>query len=363
MPFFRAEFSNAFGLMSLEDPNIAGGAEPAGGSFFSDPAQAHNRDRPGSGSTRTSTTSSMVQSRGRPHTISNSNTNAANMDTPMPMKRILLQFSGAAQLSTLLREGDTKELREFWRAYMLTPSSDAGGGESGRNSNKPTPLAAGGYRKRVASLPSSKPPIVERDMGGMGMIYGGGEVYPMRHGGGAAVQHHGNDHREDLRSYEAAVMARKAPTTLNLRPRMARGRGDNASVRSCSFLVFYFFFSRFSSMLLQHGTASAQKPHSSSFANPPFGGPNDALHVPANIKHEGSTSPSLLSSSSRSLSCVVKDASDATDSMRPSFKRLPLQTLGPNNAKRAFLGRGTGASSALGGYGYGWFRGQRGGRP
>jgi hypothetical protein len=144
----------------------------------------------------------------RPHTTSNSNTNTAGMDTPMPMKRTSggqLQFSGAAQLSTPSREGDTKELREFWGAYMHTPLSDAGGGESGRDSNRPTPLAAGGYRKRVASLPSSKTPIVERDIEDMGMMYGGGEVYPMRaalhDAGGTAVQHHGNDHREDLRSY------------------------------------------------------------------------------------------------------------------------------------------------------------------
>jgi hypothetical protein len=41
--------------------------------------------------------------------------------------------------------------------------------------------------------------------------------------------------------------------------------------------------------------------------------------------------------------------------MRPSFKRLPSQTLGPNNAKRAFLGRGVGASSTLGGMGMGGF--------
>jgi len=42
------------------------------------------------------------------------------------------------------------------------------------------------------------------------------------------------------------------------------------------------------------------------------------------------------------------------DSFRPSFKRLPSQTLGPSNAKRAFFGRGQGqelrdGSSAFGG--------------
>jgi len=146
------------------------------------------------------------------------------------------------------------------------------------------------------------------------MMYGAGVVVSrvwcipcgMVHRGGAAVQHHGNDRRGDLRSYEAAVMTRKAPMALNLKPKMARGRGDNASVRSCSFLVFLSFF-RFSSMLLQHGTASAQKPHSSSLANPPLGGPNDALHVPANIEHVGSLSPSVPSSLSRSSSCVVEE--------------------------------------------------------
>jgi hypothetical protein len=254
--------------MSLDDPNVGGGIEPDGEAFFSDPAQAHNRDPAGSGSTRTTTTttsSSSIESRGRPHTTSdtNANTNAADMDTPMPMKRTsggLLHFSSAAPLSTPSREGEAKELREFWRAYMHTPLSDSGGGESGKDSSKGTPLAAsgggaGGYRKRVASLPSSKTPIVERDMGDMGMMYGGGEqslVYPGLGGmrAGAGVQHHGNDHREDLRSYEAAVMARKAPTTLNLKPRMARGRGGDANV--CSYLFFHInllSFFRFSSML------------------------------------------------------------------------------------------------------------------
>ena len=40
------------------------------------------------------------------------------------------------------------------------------------------------------------------------------------------------DNPEDVRSYEAAVMARKAPTTLNLkvkRPMKGRGRGGTTS--------------------------------------------------------------------------------------------------------------------------------------
>lgn len=237
---------------------MGGGVEPNGEAYFSDPAQAHNRDRAGSGSTRP-TTSSSVESRPRLHehstssaTVTSSGANA-NMDTPMPMKRGssgLLHFYTTPQISTPSREGEAKELREFWKAYMHTPLSDTGG-----DSTKGTPLAAagsgGGYRKRVASMPTSKTPIVERDMGDMGMMYGpgggGGEqslIYPMRaglHGPGAAGQQHGNTQREDLRSYEAAVMARKAPTTLNLKPRMVKGRGGHVNVRSHSFLAFRFF--------------------------------------------------------------------------------------------------------------------------
>jgi hypothetical protein len=172
IPSPRAEFNNACGLMSLDDPNMGGGVEPDGEAFSSDPAQV----------------------------------------------------------------------------------SDAGDGESGKDSSKATPLAASGYEKRVASFPSSKTPIVEREIGDMGMMYGGGGggeqnlAYPVRaalHGAGAAVQQHGNDDREDLR--EAAVMGRKAPTTLNLRPRMARGRGDDANVRSCSFLISRIPFLSFDS--------------------------------------------------------------------------------------------------------------------
>ena len=124
---------------------------------------------------------------------------------------------------------------------MHTPLSDSGGGEF--VGGKATPLAAGGgYRKRVTSLPSSKTPIVERELGDM--MYGGeqGLVYPAL-GAIRAGQHHGPTQREDLRSYEAAVMARKAPTTLNLNPRMVKGRGgDHVNVRYFSSFSFIFIF-------------------------------------------------------------------------------------------------------------------------
>jgi len=219
--------------MSLDHSDLGGQVGLDKDPFFANWEQAYNRDRMGSGATRTTT--STVEPRGRSDTTSNPNThaNAAEMDIPMPMKRIstgLLQFSSPAQILTPSQDVDTKELRDFRRAYMHTPFSDTGGGEFGKYSSKGTPLAAGGHRKRVASLLGSKMPIVERDMG---MMYGGSD---------ATVQHHGNDHREDLRSYEAAVMSRKASTMLNLRPRMAREGSGDANVRS-SYSLFLFFLS------------------------------------------------------------------------------------------------------------------------
>jgi hypothetical protein len=112
--------------------------------------------------------------------------------------------------------------------------------------------------------------------------------------------------------------------------------------------VFLFFLSILISMLFQNGTALTEnssllllrffprKP------NLPFVGWNLHNTLPAHVRttHESATSPSMPSSSSHSSSCVVEDASDTTDSLRPSFKRLPSRTLGPSNAKRVFLGRG-----------------------
>ena len=122
---------------------------------------------------------------------------------------------------------------------MHTPLSDTVDGEFGKDSSKKTPLAADGHRKRVASFLGSKMPIVERELGNMAMVYGGGD---------ATVQRHGNDHREDLRSFEAAVMARKRPTTLAAkRPRMARGRSGGVNVCSCSLLILRIPFLSFDS--------------------------------------------------------------------------------------------------------------------
>ncbi len=104
---------------------------------------------------------------------------------------------------TPAREADTRELRDFWKQYMRTPLT-------GPEGMAPTPGVSGvpGSRKRVASLPSAKTPVVERQS-----LYA--PPAPPLAGASRTAVHAG----EDLRSYEAAVMARKAPVTLNLQAR------------------------------------------------------------------------------------------------------------------------------------------------
>jgi len=156
---------------------------------------------------------------------------------------------------------------------------------------------------------------------------------------------------EDLRSYEAAVMARKAPTMLNLqvrRPMKTKGnppgsnhpgRGDTRSE------------SNQSSPLMSYGSrpgsnASSGKGSSTSSTLANAFGTKGNQHQPpptsappsrVTFAKEESESPSL---SSRDSSVDLDGNSGASDgeSMRPSFKRLPSQTLGPTNSKRAFLG-------------------------
>ena len=115
----RPEFSSAFGLLSLDDPNVLAGIATDGTPFFDDPNQAHNQAR-NTTSDSTTTTSDVVQLGG--------GNGLADMDTPMPMK----QDSGQLQSPSLeegqkipvsatgagienSRERDSKELKEFWK--------------------------------------------------------------------------------------------------------------------------------------------------------------------------------------------------------------------------------------------------------
>lgn len=226
--------------------------------------------------------------------------------TPMPPKE-----GRGAPLRTpgLNRDVETRELRDFWKQYInQTPGEH------------PPPLAThglgllsplGGRRQRVNSLPSAKTPTA--DLAGF--------MNGPRNGGvaqqGAARTLHGN--ADDLRSYEAAVLARKAPT-LNLIPRKGvRGNASSASPPS-------FPLSMPGGNSPHKGNYTLSRPSSS--ASSTTSSLAYALDRPARASFAVPQNPHSHS----------RDSSDGEPSSdRPSFKRLPSQTLGPPNAKRAAL--------------------------
>jgi len=213
-----------------------------------------------------------------------------------------------------------KELKEMWKQYLKTPLS----GQPLAHDQHPagSPKRERGL-SRVASLPSVKTPAATSS---------GGD--PMRGANGGQHQHqqpqqqiangaintqygaysrHPN-HTDDLRSYEQAVLARRAPLTLHLAPRR---RGNTTST----------------------GPPSAQlPPHSATSAT--------ALPPPTAVTGKGSrASPAGSGSGSdRSMSDRASSTRGSPtgsggsvgyeDASRPAFKRLPSQTLGPEYIKR-----------------------------
>ena len=402
--------------MSLDDPNVIAGIATDGTPFFDDPNQAHNQAR---GTTSGSTATSDL-----------GGNSVADVDTPMPMKRgsgqlqslegsqkFPISAAGTGVESTPSREKDSKELKEFWKQYMRIPlsgsdilssmSGSEGATPSG-NGSKPTSSSGPGpgYRRpRVASLPAVKTPIVERDRDHMDGTYmnsshpststlnagtGGGQgatvgaTYLRRTTREPAEMgmnmDTGLDNSEDLRSYEAAVMARKAPTTLNLkvrRPIRGRGRGggggtsgkmkdegsasassgnsphamgsgDNTDCSSTSSLANAFGTGRLGSSHSRDQTVVSvpsrlPPPKSSAAATHPFAGKfkkeessSPSLSSPASSSAEGDDNQSDLGSMDVAASSLM----DNSNMGRPSFKRLPSQTLGPDNSKRPFYGFG-----------------------
>src|ERR1700722_4530090 len=189
--------------MSLDDPNVIAGISTDGVPFFSDVAmmniQHHNHNT-------NSTSSSTAED--------------PNV-TPMPSKHSHPHGGGGhvstdpspAPSSSSMRDAEMKELRDFWRDYMRTPLSGPGTAMMTMTNNNPhhhtptTSRSSSSRRTRVASLPSvNTPPAV---------------LYPgAGHSGTSSIRNTEND---DLRSYEAAVLARKPLTNLSLAlPRRGR---------------------------------------------------------------------------------------------------------------------------------------------
>ena len=396
-------------MLSLDDPNVMAGIATDGTPFFDDPNQAHNQPNRNTTTSGSTVDTDAVQLAG------------GDLNTPVPMKRgsgILslepqrfpmstLTSSAAAPAGEIVsppqRERDSKELKEFWKQYMRMPSSGSGilssvsGGSEGvtpigigsktANSSGPGP----GYRRpRVTSMPTVKTLIMERDSFGYPMM-----IYPNQPLSTFNNTHVGDDEPagarrlsqemvgmgddEDLRSYEAAVMARKAPTVLNLKvKRPMKGRGGRGGGGGGGKPTDEASPSSGNSPHLPGGTAGgggdttlSHSSSSSSLANafgrhsrdhtilsggvPPFGRLSFMKnHRMDSVKKEESSSPSVsppASSFSADLEPEGEDSMGPSDmeltgsnnnnnnhASRPSFKRLPSQTLGPDNQKRPFYG-------------------------
>jgi hypothetical protein len=211
-----------------------------------------------------------------------------------------------------------KELKEMWKQYMKTPFS----GQPLTHEHHPagSPKRERGL-SRVASLPSVKTPSAAtngwgdpmRGMNGSqpqqqqqqqqqpngtnGTQYGGNAVYSRVH-----------NHTDDLRSYEQAVLARRAPLTLHLAPRR---RGNTTST----------------------GPAATHLPPPATSATAPSKGNR------ASPAGSGSGSDRSMSGCSSRGSPISSGGSQgAEDASRPTFKRLPSQTLGPEYTKRPATG-------------------------
>lgn len=343
--------------MSLDDPAVIAGLAVDAQPFFDDPSQAHNRQE------------STDPERNHDGLLTTDV--GLDMDTPMPLKRdaphiqpisqrpatssgvldtsSTVDFGtsfGIGNLPTPSKDADTRELREFWRQYMRTPLSgpqDATGNVSMTNTKNSSPALR---RPRVASLPSAKTPMVERDNMYAGFGYHQPDQTSREHA--APVQQGPTSSlrttlhsKEDLSSYEAAVMARKAPT-LNLqlrRPAKAKsvastnqqiqGQSSRSEARSCNFNPQMGNGSR--------PPSSSSVARSSTLANAFGEHGNSTVPLASSKSKEGTVSPSL--SSSRDVSLDVRPASASSDAeLRPPFKRLASQTIGPENSKRTFFG-------------------------
>ncbi|KAL4062189.1 hypothetical protein J3A83DRAFT_4039373, partial [Scleroderma citrinum] len=178
-------FSNAFGLMTIEDPNAIAHLPPDGVPFFSN-----------------------ITMGGIPPHSPNA--------TPMPARQssqsqqVAHYRDRGVSLSALPTPG--AELRDVWKACIRTPLC-----VPGPQLQMPTSPFGQRRRARVSSLPSVTP-TAER-------------AYPLFHGMGVGQADgsrgsHGNF--DDLRSYEAAVNARSASLNLNLVPRR-RGTRPSAT--------------------------------------------------------------------------------------------------------------------------------------
>lgn len=289
--------SSAFGLMSIDDPNVIAGLQADGPQFFSNAAM------------------------NMPPT---QDPNA----TPIPKTlrdRASQMVSASLPTPGLAREAETRELRDIWKQYIHTPFTGSGSAVLDTAALLPPgsrlPTSPNGSRRaRVNSLPSSKTPTSEFAE----YVNGQQDISSSTRGNSfLRTTLHGNS--DDLRSYEAAVLARKAPI-LNF-PKKSRGSTSSASPPNPpSRGIDAAGAVNGGNYALSRPSSSSSGSSSLAFALDQGGLPGSFPRVQVNMAPPHGAFSSQESSSSEELS-----------SDRPSFKRLPSQTLEPANNKRAFL--------------------------
>ncbi|PCH42706.1 hypothetical protein WOLCODRAFT_89967 [Wolfiporia cocos MD-104 SS10] len=346
-------FSSAFGLMSLDDPNILAGLSSDSAPFFSN--------------------------------IPSSNSGSVSgMNLPTPTQDLI------AALKTGKSDADSKEMRDFWKMYVRTPLSGPGsanglalatptGPGHMLGAGRPSPTRR---HSRVASLPSMKTPPIHADVNlnafpsinRFTLSMNDNSRNQHRRADPSREQRGNNDTNtnafssirttlhdgEDLKSYEQAVLARKAPMNLNLVPKR-RGTmpasitapsvihqqdSDTHASKSVSPVAPHLpppppppYMSNKIPDLLNRPSSTAS--NSSSLAHA-FGAqehagqPQQRSRPPSQSGYEAMRPPSVASSTA--VGSLSDAGTDSDSSYRPSFKRLASQTLGPDNAKRALLG-------------------------
>ncbi|KAJ6522410.1 hypothetical protein B0H19DRAFT_682485 [Mycena capillaripes] len=423
------EFSSAFGLMSLDDPNVLAGLASDGVPFFSTAGQGRTGLTPGAGPLHDGMKAGGGAGRGSmqlvppaalafqaysppssAHSHSASSSSASSGHMSQHHMSASLSGVGGSAMTPGSREAETRELREFWKAYMRTPltgpsgadalglqtpsaaassAAAALGGLLGATPTRESVAAGGGNgngngrRYRVASLPSVKTPEGEMDAA---------PVYPVHaHPHHAQHQHQQQQHQQgqqqlappgrtmhnadDLRSYEAAVLARKAPelvlrkparrptTSSGVQQQHAQQQHQQQQQQHAGQPPIF----EFGAAGRERGGAGAldgagSQTQSSSLAGAFGFGQGYAAAPASSASHNNNSGPNSPfpgtpgSGASASASASASEDGDGdassgegSEALRPAFKRLPSQTLGPPQTKRRRdrTGQGLGLGGGL----------------
>ncbi|KAJ7278371.1 hypothetical protein C8J57DRAFT_1576890 [Mycena rebaudengoi] len=354
------EFSSAFGLMSLDDPNVLAGLAADGVPFFAGGQQTTSHARGGGPGTGLTPLGGMTP--GVAGMLGG--TDKRMQLVPPPAMAFQPYASGGGeqgQTPGTQREMETRELREFWKAYMRTPLSgpDAamgGGGGGGGGEWRAGDADAGGEKGQGQhqQLPPLQHPHQQQQQ----------HQQQQAQQGPPRTQHNA----DDLRSYEAAVLARKAPELVLRKPGrrpttsagvssqqqqqpqqahaqqhpehhhhqqesppfqfVGRERGGAGSAESLTSQ------SPTQSQNASQGQSQSQSQSQSSLAGA-FGFSAQGYAASGSVPNSPFPgTPTSTTSTSASASASASEDGDGDERARPAFKRLPSQALAPAVAKR-----------------------------